>query len=122
MSKNYFAPHEIVAKIFRAPSKIVKNFSYPTHIRSARVPGIINGRSLKQVISYISTQKNLADFNHSLCKTDQKILVNVMAHGMKFIFTFHFVFKSKSILKIKIVNALVVKVTYTYFCSVKLHI
>ena len=47
MTKNYFAPHKIVAKIFRAPSKIVKNFSYPTHIRSARVPGIKNGQSLK---------------------------------------------------------------------------
>ena len=46
MTKNYFAPHKIVAKIFRAPSKIVKYFSYPNHIRSARVPGIKNGRSL----------------------------------------------------------------------------
>ena len=49
MTKNYFAPHKIVAKIFRAPSKIVKKFSYPTHIRSARVPGIENGRSLKEL-------------------------------------------------------------------------
>ena len=56
MSKNYFAPHEIVAKIFRAPSKIVKNFSYPTYIRSPRAPGIRNGRSLRymphKIISY----------------------------------------------------------------------
>ena len=50
MTKNYFAPHKNVAKIFRAPSKIVKYFSYPNHIRSARVPGIKNGLSLRQKI------------------------------------------------------------------------
>ena len=48
MTKNYFPPHEIVANIFRAPSKIVKKFPYTTHIRSARVPGIKNCRSLIQ--------------------------------------------------------------------------
>ena len=49
MTRNYFAPHKIVAKKFRTPSKIVKYFSYPNHIRSARVPGIKNGRSLRIV-------------------------------------------------------------------------
>ena len=56
MTKNYFAPHKIVAKSFRAPLKIFKNFSYPTHIRSARVPGIKNSRSLttKSLLCYLS--------------------------------------------------------------------
>ena len=49
MTKNYFAPHKIFAKIFCAPSKIGKNFSYPIHICSARVPGIKNARSLRGI-------------------------------------------------------------------------
>ena len=47
MTKNYFAPHKIVANIFHVPSKIVKYLSYPNPIRSARVSWIKNGRSLK---------------------------------------------------------------------------
>ena len=57
MSKNYFAPYEIVAKIFRAPSKFVKYFSYPNHIRSARVRGIKNGRSLRPDRHFEKKQK-----------------------------------------------------------------
>ena len=59
MTKNYFAPHKIVAKIFRAPSKIVKYFSHPNHIRSARVPGIENGRSLMSMDLEDSVGQNL---------------------------------------------------------------
>ena len=58
MSKNYFVPHEIVAKIFRAQSKIVRNFLYPTHIRSAWVPAIKNGRSLNQKLRPLALRRN----------------------------------------------------------------
>ena len=51
ITENYHAPHKFVAKTFRALSKIVKKFSYSTQIRSARVAGIKNGRSLSDILS-----------------------------------------------------------------------